>query len=129
MERETVSALLDEATRREHKRRNLLHSALLLGGLGAVLGLSAWLIWGWVGILWAAVTILLVLSLAPYVPPQAVMRMYRAREVDPRFGGALGDIITVLAERAELPARPRLFVIPSTTLNAFATGQPGRRLP
>ena len=119
-----MSPFLDEAARREHKRRNLLHSALLLGGLGAVLGLSAWLIWGWIGIIWAVVAILLVLSLAPNVSPQAVMRMYRAREVDPRFGGALADILTLLAERAELPARPRLFVIPSSTLNAFATGQP-----
>jgi heat shock protein HtpX len=124
MEREAVNAFLDEAARREHKRRNLLHSALLLGGLGAVLGLSAWLIWGWVGIIWAVVTILLVLALVPHVSPQAVMRMYRAREVDPRFGGPLAEIITILAERAELPAQPRLFVIPSSTLNAFATGQP-----
>jgi heat shock protein HtpX len=51
--------------------------------------------------------------------------MYRAREVDSRFGGPLADIVTILAERAELPARPRLFVIPSATLNAFATGLPG----
>jgi len=60
------------------------------------------------------------------VPPEAVMRMYRGREVDPRFGGQLSDIVTILAERAQLPARPRLFVIPSPTLNAFATGWPGR---
>ena len=124
MEREAVSPFLDEAARRAHKRRNLLQSALLLGGLEAVLALSAWLIWGWVGIIWAAGTVLLVLSIAPHVPPHAVMRMYRAREVDPRFGGLLNDIVTILAERAELPALPRLFVIPSATLNAFATGQP-----
>jgi heat shock protein HtpX len=125
MERQTVSPFLDEAARRRHKQRNLLHSALLLAGLEAVLGLSAWLIWGWVGILWAAATVLLLLWLAPFVPPDAVMRMYRAREVDPRFGGPLSDVVTLLAERAELPARPQLFVIPSATLNAFATGQPG----
>jgi heat shock protein HtpX len=125
VEQEAVTPFLDEATRREHKRRNLLQSAPLLGGLGAVLGLSAWLIWDWVGILWAAVTILLFLSLAPHVPSETVMRMYQAREVDPRFGGPLGEIVTILAQRAVLPARPRLFVMPITTLNSFATGQPG----
>jgi heat shock protein HtpX len=124
MEREVVSSFLDEATRREHKLRNLVQSALLLGGLGALLAIAAWLVWGWVGILWAAAAILVVLSLAPHVPPQAVMRMYRAQEVAPHQGGPLGDIVTILAERAELPARPRLFVIPSATLNAFATGRP-----
>ena len=117
-----MSPFLDETTRREHKRRNLLHSVLLLSGLGALLGVSTWLIWGWLGIIWAALAILLVLSLGPRVPPHVVMRMYRGREVDPRFGGQLSDIVTILAERAELPARPRLFVIPSPTLNAFATG-------
>lgn len=113
---------LDEKARRAHKRRNILHSVLLLAGLGAVLAVSAVLMWGWSGILWAGVSIGLLLIIAPRVPPEIVMRMYRAREVDPRRGG---DVIAVLAElsrRAELPRMPRLFVIPSVTLNAFAVG-------
>jgi heat shock protein HtpX len=112
----------DETARRAHKRRNFLHSVLLLAGLGAVLAVSAVLMWGWSGILWAGISIGLLLIIAPRVPPEFVMRMYRAREVDPRRGG---DVIAVLAElsrRAELPRMPRLFVIPSVTLNAFAVG-------
>ncbi len=117
-----VTALLDDKTRREHKRRNRLHSVLLLCGLGVVLGLSAVLIWGLPGLIYAALAVVLLLLFAPRVPPEAVMRMYRARELDPRLAGQLGRVVNVLTERAQLPVQPRLFVIPSQTLNAFATG-------
>lgn len=117
-----MTPLLDEQTRREHKHRNRLHSVLLLGGLGAVLGLSAVLIWGWPGLIWAALAVAVLLLFAPRVPPEAVMRMYRAREVDPRFAGQIGRVLSVLTERAKLPTQPRLYVVPSQTLNAFATG-------
>lgn len=118
----TVTALLDEKTRREHKLRNRLHSVLLLGGLALVLGLSALLIWGWFGLIYAALAVASLFIFAPKVPPEAVMRMYRAREVDPRLAGQLGHVLAILADRAQLPVQPRLFVIPSQTLNAFATG-------
>lgn len=52
------------------------------------------------------------------------MRMYRATEVHPRSAGQIGRILEILSERAGLRKRPRLFVIPSSTLNAFATGSP-----
>jgi heat shock protein HtpX len=113
---------LDEQARRAHKRRNVLHSVLLLAGLGAVLAVSAVLMWGWSGILWAGVSIVLLLIIAPRVPPEIVMRMYRAREVDPQRGGDVIALLAELSRRAELPRMPRLFVIPSVTLNAFAVG-------
>jgi len=37
--------LLDHNRRREHKARNQLQSALLVGGLGLVTAFSAWLLW------------------------------------------------------------------------------------
>ncbi len=117
-----MTALLDDKTRREHKRRNRLHSVLLLGGLAGVLGVSALLVWGWPGLMYAALAVAVLLIFAPRVPPEAVMRMYRAREVDPRLAGQVGHVLSVLTERAQLPVQPRLFVIPSQTLNAFATG-------
>ncbi|MEO0619333.1 MAG: zinc metalloprotease HtpX, partial [Pseudomonadota bacterium] len=53
-----------------------------------------------------------------------VMKLYRGREPDERHAGQLFHIVEALANRAELPAIPRLYVIPSKTLNAFATGRP-----
>lgn len=115
---------LDEQASAAHKWRNTLHTAALLAGLGVVVGLSTVLLLGWRGLGWTVVIIGLMLALAPRIPPEAVMRMYRARPVDPRQGGQLNRIVEVLAERAELPAPPKLYVIPSMTLNAFATGTP-----
>ena len=114
--------LLDETARHEHKLRNSLHSLLLLVGIGAVLALSAMLVWGWAGLLWSGLAVVLLVVFAPRIPPEAIMRMYRAREVDPRFAGEVGRVIDAVVRRAGLTRRPRLYVIPSATLNAFATG-------
>lgn len=117
-----MESLLDENTRRAHKMRNTLHSLLLLVGIGAVLGVSAMLVWGMAGLVWALLAVAFLVLFAPRVPPEAIMRMYRATEIHPRSAGQVGRVLDVIAERAGLEARPRLFVIPSSTLNAFATG-------
>lgn len=114
--------LLDAEARKTHKQHNDLHSVALLGGLAALLGLSMWLLAGWLGVLWAATAVAIVFAVAPRVPPGTVMRMYRAREVSNQWGGQLAQILDTLTERAELKHRPRLYVVPSMTLNAFATG-------
>lgn len=121
-----VSPFLDPTALAAHKRRNMTHTLLLLAGIGGVLALSALILLGPVGILWALGLITLTLLLAPNIPPELVMRMYRGVEVGERSGGQLTGIVDELARRAELPRRPRLFVIPSGTLNAFATGSPHR---
>lgn len=118
--------LLDESRRREHKWRNDAHSALLVGGLGLLTGFSVWLIWSWTGVLVALLSIAILWAFAPRLPPEIVMRMYRARPIDPRHGGQIAYIVEELARRAELPAVPATYVIPSMTLNAFATGTPHR---
>ncbi len=120
-----MGAILDDETRARHKQRNIIHSLLLFSGISGLLALATWLIWGLIGVAvtFAAITVMFVL--APRVPPEALMRMYRARAVDPAHGGQLSAILQELAERAELPSVPRLYVIPSMTLNAFATGSQG----
>jgi heat shock protein HtpX len=117
---------LDETTRREHARRNFIQSVLLLGGLAGVLSLSAVLTFGWSGLPWAIVSIVLVLLLAPRVPPEAVMRMYKAHRLESGSGSRIGLVLDALAERAGLKAAPQIYVIPSVTLNAFATGSGDR---
>jgi heat shock protein HtpX len=121
-----MAPLLDENRRREHKARNDLHSALLVGGLAAVTGVSVWLLWGGTGVLVALVWIGALYVFAPRVPPEIVMRMYRARRIDPRHGEQIAHIVDVLSRRAELPAIPAVYIIPSLSLNAFATGTPDK---
>jgi heat shock protein HtpX len=52
------------------------------------------------------------------------MRMFRAKPVDPKRGGEIVYIVQALSERAGLSAMPRVYIIPSPTLNAFAVGTP-----
>ncbi len=119
-----MNPFLDENALRAHKARNALHSGLLVGGLGLLTAFSAWLIWGGTGVAAALAAIGIIYAFAPRVPGELVMRMYRARELDPRNGGPIVHVVDVLSDRAELPAPPRIYVIPSMTLNAFATGIP-----
>lgn len=119
-----TAAALSEERRREHKARNELHSNLLVGGLALITAFSAWLLSGWAGVAIALVTVGLVYIFAPRVPPEFIMRMFRARPLDPRNGAQIAQIVEVLAGRAGIPV-PRLYVIPSATLNAFAVGTPG----
>lgn len=119
-----MTPFIDANTHRLHKARNTLHSALLVGGLGLLTGFSAWLIWGGMGVAVTLVAIGCIYAFAPRLPPEMIMRFYRARQVDPRHGGQILHVVDVLSDRAELSAAPRVYVIPSMTLNAFASGTP-----
>jgi heat shock protein HtpX len=123
-----LTPLLNADQRRAHTSRNELHSALLVGGLGFVTAFSAWLVWSWTGALIALVSIALLHVFAPRLPPEMIMRMYRARPIDRKQGEQILYIVGELASRAGLPAAPAVYVIPSMTLNAFATGTPAKAL-
>lgn len=118
--------LLDETTRRDHQRTNLTHSAIIVGGIAAVLAVATLMIWGPFGVVVAFATIGGIVLLAPRVPPETVMRLYRATPLPASHAGPLDHILATLAARAQLPRPPALYVIPSMALNAFATGTPER---
>lgn len=119
-----MTPFLDPERHRAHKARNTLQSGVLVGGLGLLTGVSAWLLWGGMGVAVTLVAIGLIYAFAPRLPPEVIMTIYRARKLDPRSGSAIIHIVDTLSDRAELPAPPRVYVIPSMTLNAFATGTP-----
>jgi heat shock protein HtpX len=119
-----MTRLLDEDQRRAHRSRNELHSVLLVSALSFVTAFSAWLLWSWTGALVALASIGALHFFAPRLPPKIIMRMYRARPIDPKEGEQILYIAGELARRAKLPAIPAIYVIPSMTLNAFATGTP-----
>lgn len=107
-----------------HSRRNMIHSILLIVGLGLIMASSAYLIWGLVGVAGAFAAIAVFALFGPRIPASAIMRMYRAREIDPEHGKEFLRILEILSDRAELPTTPKLMVVPSSTMNAFATGSP-----
>lgn len=53
---------------------------------------------------------------------QMLLKIYNATEVEGVDPYGLGDIVTKLSRKAGI-ARPRVFIIPSNTPNAFATGR------
>jgi heat shock protein HtpX len=119
-----MTPFLDAKAHRAHRMHNTLHSFLLIGGLGLLVGFCTWLIWGAMGVAATLVGLGLVYAFAPRLPPEAILRFYRARRVDPRQDSEVLHIVDILADRAELPTAPRVYLIPSMTLNAFAAGTP-----
>ena len=119
-----LNPFLDAEAQHEHRRRNLVHSALLIVGIALVLALAAFMMFGLTGVVFAFLAVGVLAFLAPRVPPETVMRLYRAKKLDAP-ASPISRIVDELTVRAELPARPDLYVIPSATLNAFATGSPG----
>ncbi len=115
---------LDAATLAAHRRNNLLHSILLLSGLGALLALMGGWFAGGVGSLWALGAGGLALALVPTVSPRLVLRAYGASPIPVDAASGLYQILGALSRRAELPRSPRLYYIPSEVPNAFAVGSP-----
>ena len=121
-----MAPFLDADRLNEHRYRNLAHSVFLVSGISLLLAISAWLIAGAAGALIALGSVALIATLGARVRPETVMRLYRGRPVDPRHGAQLMRLMQILAERAELRQCPTLYVVPSSTLNAFASGTPDR---
>lgn len=116
---------LDLATRRRHKRRNLMQSAFLLGGMLLLLSACAWLLFGAEGMLWALGGWALALLLSPRLSPGLVLRLYSAQRLL-RWQFPEGyEILDELVHRAGLARAPELYYIPSATLNAFTLGRSG----
>lgn len=115
----------DAAQIKAHQQNNFVGSILLIGGIAAVLATGAYLVFGTGGIVAAFVSIGILSIIAPQLPPELVMRLYRGQLQEPGRD-QLSRIIDEVSKRAELPVRPDFYVIPSATLNAFATGS-GRK--
>ena len=117
-------AVLDHDRRRSHKLRNILHSAVLIGGLGLLMSVCAYILWGLQGVIWAGIAALFAIVMGPRFSPELVMGLYRAKPIGPEQSADLHRLVHMLARRADLPAPPRLYLIASPTLNAFAVGKP-----
>lgn len=114
---------IDLFTQKRHRALNTFHTWLLAAGSLALLAISAWAYGGTTGIIYAVVFGVVSLIAVRRVTPQMVLRMYKAQPVTRDRFPAGFDMIEELARRAELPTVPKLYVIPSRMLNAFAVGR------
>ena len=119
-------AYLDEEQRRHARLRNVAQSFALVGGISIITTLSAYTLFGQTGVVWALAFIGVFSLIGPRVAPDAIMRMFKARPIDPSRGADIVRLVQALSQRAGLKAAPRLYVVPSQTMNAFAVGTPSR---
>lgn len=106
----------------QHRLINIGQTVLVIGGMVLILGLSARLIFGPGAFFWTAVMVAIALALAPRFPPAVVMRLYRARPLYEPEAPRLFALLDELSRRAGLPRHPRLHLLRSNVLNAFAVG-------
>lgn len=109
--------------RRRHRVLNMVHTWLLAAGSLALLAVTAWIFAGAAGVVAALIFGGLSMAAIRRVSPQMVLTMYKAQPVSRASFPEGAAIVDELARRAGLPAAPKLFVVPSRMMNAFAVGR------
>lgn len=105
-----------------HKRVNSMHSALLLLSMTLLLMALGAMLWGIPGAVLALVSCVAIGVVGPRFSPALVLRMSKAKPLPRHAAEGIHQVFEELAKRAELPAMPRLYYVPSRMLNAFAVG-------
>jgi heat shock protein HtpX len=105
-----------------HRLGNGLKTALLLGGLSALILLIGQALGGRTGLLIAGVVALGMNGVSYFYSDRLALRAMRAEEVAPHQEPRLHAIVAELAGNQGLPM-PRVYISPSLTPNAFATGR------
>jgi heat shock protein HtpX len=101
---------------------NIFNTALLLAVLTAMLVLIGGAIGGQQGMLVAFVLALVMNFFSYWFSDKIVLAMYGARPIEESQAPGLFAVVRRLATRAAIPM-PRIYLIPTDTPNAFATGR------
>src|SRR5262250_3766544 len=101
---------------------NVLKTGLLLGVLTALFVLGGRAIAGEQGMIIGFVLAAVMNFVSYWFSDKMVLAMYGAQPVDEAQAPGLHAMVRRLATRAQIPM-PRIYVIPSDTPNAFATGR------
>jgi heat shock protein HtpX len=105
-----------------HKTANALQSVLLVATLAGLLGLLAWIIGGGALAVFALATVTVLYLANPVASPRLVTLLYPGRLLHPAEAPQQFALLAELAHRAGLSRVPRLYYIPTSVMNAFATG-------
>lgn len=106
----------------QHRLINLAHTALLVAGMAGLCWLVLSLLFSPGTALAAAAGIILAMVISPGLSPQTVLRAYGARRLNEREFPEAVTMLRELAKRADLPAVPAFYYLPTSVPNAFATG-------
>jgi len=106
--------------------RNWLQSALLVALMAAILAAVGFLLAGIAGAVVAIISGLVIIAVGPRASPALVLRMYRARKLQPFESWRIHEVTRELSVKAGLELVPDLYYIPSRVMNAFSVGSPSR---
>ncbi len=101
---------------------NRIKTVLLLAGLTVFLILIGRILGGRQGMYIAFILAVGMNFFSYWFSDKLVLSMYRAREVSPAEAPQMHQIVEELAREAGIP-KPRLYIIPDESPNAFATGR------
>src|SRR5262245_27887239 len=118
-----IPGTIDFFAERRNRLLNAVHTWLLAGGASLLLAVTGWTFAGTIGIIYAVIFGSISMWAVRRVSPRLVLSMYKAREVSVAEFPTGVRILAELARRAGLPAVPRLHIIPSKLMNAFAVGR------
>lgn len=116
-------APLNAEEQRRHKLRNRAQSALILGGMGLLVAICGYILFGPPGLVSVAVAVTAALFFGARLSSAMVLRMYGAQPLSPRQLPEVFRIVEHLSRRAGLSRPPRLYYVPSAMMNAFAVGR------
>jgi heat shock protein HtpX len=106
----------------QHKLKNFLHTLVLFLCMGAIMSLLGFIIAGVDGILWAVALGVLILLISPNISPSFIFSLYHGKLLSTHDAPGLYQITLELANRANLPAPPELYYLPTQLMNAFSVG-------
>ncbi len=101
---------------------NQIKTVLLLGVLAGMMLAVGGLFWGRTGLTIALVLALGMNLITYFFSDKIVLAIYRAKEARKSEYPALHRMIEELSREADIP-KPRIYIIPTETPNAFATGR------
>ena len=102
--------------------QSTMKTTLLLASLTALIVFIGGSLGGQSGMI-IAFTFAVIMNFGAYwFSDKIVLKMYRARQVDPSQAPGLYQLVERLAQKSGLPT-PRVYVIPQDSPNAFATGR------
>jgi heat shock protein HtpX len=105
-----------------HTWQNRLQTGLLLAFMSGFLALLGYIVWGGEG-LWQLLLIgALFAWINPAASPRFVLRLYGAQALREDEAPRLFDALALLAQRANLPTVPALYLLPSQVINSFTVG-------
>lgn len=101
---------------------NHLKTTVLLAALTVLIILFGRMFGGSQGMIIAFILAMIMNFGSYWFSDKIVLKMYRAQEISPQEGPEIHEMVAELARQADIP-KPRVYMIPTDTPNAFATGR------